>query len=229
MSKPTSYAGEHVKTHVDDKLHKYIIDKCLPTFHTTQIELNKVTQSHARSIMQTSPEQVTFFQFLLRVLNAKKVIEVGVFTGYCTLAMALSLPDDGVVIGCDVSDEFTKIGKPYWEEAGVSKKIDLRIQPAGKTLQDLINAGEAGTYDFIFIDADKVSYIEYYSLAYQLIRKGGIIAIDNVLFHGQVTSDEYNDPNTQTIRKLNELIQGDERVYKSSLPIADGVTLVTKK
>ncbi|KAF2075026.1 hypothetical protein CYY_003678 [Polysphondylium violaceum] len=225
----SSYSGDHVKTLISDRNLNYLIEKCLPAFHPAQIELQNVSQQHARAIMVTSPEQVSFFQFLLRVLNAKKVIEVGVFTGYCTLAMALALPDDGKVVGCDISTEFTDIGKPYWEKAGVDKKIDLRIQPATKTLKDLINAGESGTYDFIFIDADKVSYVEYYSLAYQLIRPGGIIALDNILFHGYVSKEEINDDNTVAIRKVNEIVQQDGRVYSTSLPVADGITLVTKK
>ncbi|KAF2075025.1 hypothetical protein CYY_003677 [Polysphondylium violaceum] len=223
------YDGKLVKSHITEESLEYLQNKCLPSFNQSQIELNNFTQQHARSTMQTTPEQVTFFQFLLKVLNAKKVIEVGVFTGYCTLAMALALPEDGKVVGCDVSHEFTNHAQPYWEKAGVAKKIDLRIQPATKTLQDLIDAGESGTYDFIFIDADKVSYVEYYKLSVQLIRPGGIVAIDNVLFHGTVADPAINDDNTVAIRKLNELIQNDSAVFKSTLPIADGVTFVTKK
>jgi len=224
------YNSQVQKVDISTESLQYLLDKCLPDFHPTQNELFKVTQGHVLSIMQTPPEQTTLFQFIFNLLNAKKVIEIGVYTGYNCLGMALSLPEDGIVIGCDISREFTEIGKPYWEEAGVSKKIDLRIQPATKTLQDLIDAGEAGTFDFILIDADKPSYIDYYNLSLELIRKGGVIAIDNVLYLGHIADkNAIVDESISTIRKLNDYIKNDSRVVKCSIPMGDGLTLVTKK
>lgn len=154
---------------------------------------------------------------------------IGVFTGYTTLGMALALPDDGKVIGLDVSKEYTDIGRPYWQEAGVANKIDLRLQPALDSLDQLLANNEAGTFDFVFIDADKPNYINYYEKSLQLLRKDGIIAIDNTLWGGRLINTSINDNSTVTIRQLNEFIKTDERVDFVLLVISDGVTLVRKK
>ncbi|KAF2075024.1 hypothetical protein CYY_003676 [Polysphondylium violaceum] len=227
--------GYHSKVYkvepINDQSLQYLLDKCLPDFHPAQIELQKETQKHPLSVMQTTGEQTTFFQFLFSLLNAKKVIEIGVFTGYNSLGMALALPEDGTVIGCDVSEEFVSIGRKYWAQAGVDHKIKVEIQEATKTLQQLIDAGQSNTFDFILIDADKQGYVEYYNLSKQLIRPGGIVAIDNVLFFGYIAdpnkSDE--DDRIRTIRQLNDIVKHDSEVIRVTLPIGDGLTLVKKK
>ncbi|KFP56092.1 Catechol O-methyltransferase domain-containing protein 1 [Cathartes aura] len=156
------------------------------------------------------------------------MIFLGVFTGYNTLNMALVLPDNGRVIACDINEDYVKIGKPLWKEAGVEHKIDLRIKPAIQTLDELLASGEAETFDFAFIDADKESYNEYYEKCLRLIKKGGIIAIDNVLWSGRVLKPRKDDLATQSIHHLNEKLLRDARVNISMLPMGDGVTLAFK-
>lgn len=179
--------------------------------------------------MQISPEQGQFMALLMNLIQAKKTLEIGTFTGYSALAVALSLPQDGRLVACDVSTEWTDIGKPFWDEAGVAHKIDLRIAPAKETLQALIDAGEGGTFDFAFIDADKAGYSDYYELAYTLVRKGGLIAVDNVLWDGDVANPDVNNNQTKCIRALNEKVYQDQRVLISMLPIGDGLTLAVKQ
>jgi caffeoyl-CoA O-methyltransferase len=178
--------------------------------------------------MQISPEQGQFMQLLMRVLPAVNTIEVGVFTGYSSLSVALALPAEGKVIACDLSEEWTSIGKPYWKEAGVDHQIDLRLGPALTTLDSLIAEGRQGSFDFAFIDADKANYQNYYERLLVLVRKGGIIAIDNVLWHGSVADPSVQDEDTQAIRALNEMLHEDPRVFISLLPIGDGLTLAMK-
>eukprot|EP01132_Coremiostelium_polycephalum_P000595 gene595-741_t len=227
MDYKPSQVFDHLKYNVSLDSYLYVLDKTCK-LHPVQLELINYTQKNvARATMQSAPDQCQFFSFLLKIINAKKIVDVGVFTGLSTLNFALAVPDDGKVIGCDVSTEFTDIAKPYWKKAGVDHKIDLRIQPAVKTLQELVEK-EAGTFDFVFIDADKTSYVDYYELALQLVRKGGIIAIDNTLYGGSVVNPSIDEPNANTIRKLNDIISNDKRIVQSFLPIADGVTLVTK-
>jgi predicted O-methyltransferase YrrM len=148
-----------------------------------------------RSVMVSSPEQQQFIQLLLKLYGAKKCLEVGTFTGYSALCVALAIPEDGKIITCDVSEEWASIGKPYWQEAGVDRKIDLRLGPGTETLDELLKT-EAGTFDYAFIDADKVNYDEYYERCLKLVRKGGLIAIDNVLWSGKVTDESVQDPET---------------------------------
>jgi caffeoyl-CoA O-methyltransferase len=192
-------------------------------------ELRKQTQSMSTGGMQISPEQGQFMQMLVKILGAKKTLEIGVFTGYSTLSVALALPADGKIIACDVNKEWTSIAARFWEIAGVTSKIDLRIAPAQETLSELIEKGEAGTFDFAFIDADKLNYLHYYEYALKLVRPGGLIMIDNVLWGGDVANSEVNDGNTQVLRELNQKIYHDERVMISMLPVGDGVTLALKK
>jgi predicted O-methyltransferase YrrM len=178
--------------------------------------------------MQISPEQGQFMSLLVQLIGAKKALEIGVFTGYSSLVVALALPPEGKMVACDVSEEYTSIARRYWEQAGVADKIDLRIAPAIATLDKLIAAGETDTFDFAFIDADKSSYDDYYERALKLIRPGGLIAIDNVLWSGLVADSKIQDNRTKKIRALNEKIHQDERVTISMVPIADGLTLARK-
>jgi len=178
--------------------------------------------------MQIAPEQGQFMQLIIRLLGAKRTIEVGVFTGYSALAVALALPDDGQIIACDISEEWTQLGQTYWQRAGVDHKIDLRIAPASETLDSLIAAGESGLFDFAFIDADKTSYPTYFEQCLQLLRPGGLIAIDNVLWNGSVIDPANQTEDTQAIRVFNKTLHTDPRIELSLIPIGDGLTLARK-
>lgn len=191
--------------------------------------LREETENHPFALMQICPEQGALMANLVRLISAKKAIEVGTFTGYSALAVALALPKDGYLLACDISEEFTSIGKPYWEEAGVSENIDLQIAPALETLKSKIEDGESNTYDFAFIDADKINYLNYYELCLDLIRPGGVIAIDNVLWGGSVIDSARTDDDTKAIREINDFIVSDKRVNISMIPVGDGVTLAVKK
>jgi predicted O-methyltransferase YrrM len=181
------------------------------------------------SIMQISPEQGQFMGLLTSLLGARRTLEVGVFTGYSSISVAMALPEDGRIIACDVSEEWTSIARRYWQEAGVAHKIDLRLRPAVETLDQLLADGEAGAFDFAFIDADKANYVNYYERCLKLLRPGGLIAVDNVLWHGSVIDPAKQDEDTQTIRRFNQLVGRDDRVSVSLLPISDGLTLALKK
>ena len=191
--------------------------------------LREETENHPFALMQICPEQGALMANLVRLISAKKAIEVGTFTGYSALAVALALPEDGYLLACDISEEFTSIGKPYWEEAGVSENIDLQIAPAIETLKSKIEDGESNTYDFAFIDADKINYLNYYELCLDLIRPGGVIALDNVLWGGSVIDSARTDDDTKAIREINDFIVSDKRVNISMIPVGDGVTLAVKK
>ncbi|WP_341530848.1 class I SAM-dependent methyltransferase [Nostoc sp. UHCC 0302] len=192
-------------------------------------KLRQETARHPRSGMQISPEQGQFMRLLVQLIGAKKTLEVGVFTGYSSLSVALALPADGKIIACDVSEEFTAIARRYWQQAGVADKVDLRLAPALKTLDALLADGQAETFDFAFIDADKENYDGYYERSLQLVRPGGLIAIDNVLWSGQVADPQIQDESTQAIRALNEKLHDDERITLSLVPIGDGLTLALKR
>ncbi len=191
--------------------------------------LREETASQPMAIMQIPPEQGQFLALLTRLMGAKRTIEVGVFTGYSALAVALALPEDGKIVACDVSEEFTAVARRYWKEAGVAGKIDLRLGPAAETLRDLIDRGNAGTFDFAFIDADKPSYWTYFELCLKLLRPGGLIAVDNVLQEGKVSDPANADPNTLAIREFNKRVRDDRRVDACLLPLADGLTLALKR
>ncbi|MEH1860121.1 MAG: class I SAM-dependent methyltransferase [Nostoc sp.] len=213
---------------LDNQLYNYLLSVSLREPEILG-KLRQETANHPRSGMQISPEQGQFMSLLVQLIGAKKTLEVGVFTGYSSLSVALALPADGKIIACDVSEEFTAIARRYWQEAGVADKIDLRLAPALETLDRLLATGQAETFDFAFIDADKENYGAYYERSLQLVRPGGLIAIDNVLWSGQVAQEQNQDENTQAIRALNEKLHHDERVTLSLVPIADGLTLAIKR
>ncbi|GAB4326368.1 MAG: class I SAM-dependent methyltransferase [Leptolyngbyaceae cyanobacterium] len=192
-------------------------------------ELRQETSHHPMSTMQIAPEQGQFMALLVQLMGARKTLEIGVFTGYSALVVALALPADGKVVACDVNEEFTAIARRYWEKAGVTNKIDLHLAPALETLDQLLASGQANTFDFAFIDADKSNYDNYYERALQLVRPGGLIAIDNVLWSGAVADPQIQDTRTNAIRALNQKLHQDERVTLSLIPIADGLTLALKR
>ncbi|MGQ0658704.1 MAG: class I SAM-dependent methyltransferase [Chromatiales bacterium] len=179
--------------------------------------------------MQIAPEQGQFMGLLAKLMGARRTLEIGVFTGYSAIAVALQLPPDGQVTACDVSEEWTAIARRYFEEAGVAAKIDLRIAPALETLDALLAQGEAGRFDFTFIDADKENYQNYYERALELLRPGGLIVADNVLWDGKVADPAEKDSATTALRAFNTRLHGDDRVVLSMLPLADGITLALKR
>ncbi|HTI85502.1 MAG TPA: class I SAM-dependent methyltransferase [Alphaproteobacteria bacterium] len=179
--------------------------------------------------MQISPEQGQFMQLLIELIGAKRTLEIGTYTGYSALAVALALPPEGQIVACDVSEEWTAVARRYWHEAAVDHKIDLRLQPAIETLDRLIAAGESGKFDFAFIDADKENYDAYYERALQLVRAGGLIAIDNVLWGGAVIDTADHTKDTRAIRALNKKLKDDQRITISMTPIGDGLTLARKR
>ena len=179
--------------------------------------------------MQISPEQGQFMSLLVQLLGATKTLEVGVFTGYSALCVALALPPQGRLFACDISAEWTQVARRFWAEAGVAGKITLRLAPALETLDELLRGGHAGTFDFAFIDADKANYAGYYERALELVRAGGLVAIDNVLWSGRVADPSDQEPDTLAIRAFNERLRRDERVTLSLLPVADGLSLARKR
>ncbi len=191
-------------------------------------QLRQETSQLPMARMQISPEQGQFMALLVKLIGAKKTLEVGVFTGYSSLVTALALPADGKIVACDVSEEYTSIARRYWQRANVADKIDLHIAPALETLDKLLASGEAESFDFAFIDADKGNYENYYERSLQLIRPGGLIAIDNVLWSGKVADSEVQDNQTNKIRFLNQKLHQDSRITLSLVPIADGLTLGMK-
>jgi caffeoyl-CoA O-methyltransferase len=212
---------------VDDALHAYLIDQSIRE-HPAQQALRAATAAHPHRGMQISPEQGQFMALLVKLLGARRAIEVGVFTGYSALTVALALPDGGTLLACDISDEYTRVGRPFWEQAGVAHKIELRLAPARATLEARLSAGEAGDYDFAFIDADKAGYDAYYECCLQLLRPGGLIAIDNTLWDGAVARPA-TDADTLALQQLNAKLHVDERIDLSLLAIGDGLTLARKR
>ena len=196
--------------------------------HPALKELRTETEKLPSSMMQICPEQGALMGNLIRLIAAKKTIEVGTYTGYSAMAVAVALPDDGQVVACDVSEEWTSVAKKAWEKAGIANKIDLQLAPASNTLDALLAEGKEGSFDFAFIDADKTNYQIYYEQCFKLIRQGGVIVIDNVLWGGAVTDSNRNDADTEAIRDLNQFIATDERVSISMIPVGDGLTVAVK-
>ena len=213
---------------MDDPLYEYLLAHSTRE-HPAQVALREATRTWPRAGMQISPEQGQLMTLLLRLIGAKRAIEIGVFTGYSALTTALALPADGRLLACDISDSDTRLGQPYWQQAGVVQKIEFVVAPAQQTLRVRLASGEAGTYDFVFIDADKTGYDAYYELSLQLLRVGGLIAIDNVLWGGSVVHPADGDADTEALQVLNAKIHRDERVDMALLPIGDGLTLARKR
>lgn len=191
--------------------------------------LREETAGFPNSNLQISAEQGQFMALLMHLMRARRTIEVGVYTGYSALAVALALPDDGQVIACDINKDWTAVGRRYWREAGMEAKIDLRLGPALHTLDNLIASGQSSQFDFVFIDADKTNYANYYERALVLLRPGGLIAVDNVLWYGRVLDASVDDPDTRAIRAFNRQLKDDHRVWLSMLAVRDGLTLACKK
>jgi predicted O-methyltransferase YrrM len=212
---------------LEKNLHDYLLSVSLREPEVLA-QLRDETAQQPMAIMQIAPEQGQFMALLVQLMGAKKTLELGVFTGYSSLAVALALPPDGKIIACDVSEEYTSIARRYWEKAGVADKIELHIAPALETLDKLLAAGEAGSFDFAFIDADKSVYSEYYERCLQLIRPGGLIAIDNVLWSGRVADPSEQGNRTKYMRAFNKKLHQDKRINLSLVPIADGLTLAVK-
>ncbi len=213
---------------LSDSLHEYLLSVSLrePDVMT---RLRAETAEHPKSNMQIAPEQGQFLRFLARLIGARRTLEIGVFTGYSALAVAQELPKTGTLVACDVSEEYTQVARRYWAEAGVADRIDLRIAPAHKTLSALLDEGQDGTFDFSFIDADKERYDTYYEQSLELLRPGGVIALDNVFRDGRVADPDVEDESVRAIQRLNEKLHDDERVDLTMLPLADGVTLAMKR
>jgi predicted O-methyltransferase YrrM len=213
---------------LDDRLYGYLLDASLRE-PPALARLREETAAHPRAGMQIAPEQGQFMQLLLKLVDARRVIEAGVFTGYSSLAMALALPDDGRILACDISEEYTAIARRHWAAAGVAAKIELVLGPARDTLDARLAAGEAGSYDFAFIDADKGGYLDYYERLLALLRPGGLIAVDNTLWDGAVADPADRSPDTVALREFNARLHADERVDLSLVPIGDGLTLARKR
>jgi predicted O-methyltransferase YrrM len=212
---------------LDDRLNDYVV-KSHPPEHPVLAELRALTGRMANGQMQIAPEEGHFLAFLIHLIGARDTLEVGTFTGYSALAVALALPPKGRVTACDVSEEWTSIGRKFWEKAGVSGKIDLRLGPAIGTLQKLAEEGPAERFDFAFLDAEKTEYDDYYELTLPLLRKGGLVVLDNMLRDGGVADPKVQDRGTKAVRALNKKIAGDKRVEAVLLPLADGVTVARK-
>jgi len=192
-------------------------------------KLREETLRRSDARYQVPPEHAQFMALLIQLMRAERTIEIGVYTGYSALAVALALPEHGRIIACDISEEFTAIARGYWKEAGVAHKIDLRIKPAIETLKELLAAGEAGKFDFAFIDANKTGYDDYYEACLQLLRPGGLILVDNVLWSGRIIDESDQTPDTVALRAFSAKRRTDARVVLSMLPVSDGITLALKR
>ena len=212
------------RTYTSPELIEYLLRSSLRE-PDVLARLRAETQARADAQMQIDPEQGQFMALLVRLMGARRIVEVGTFTGYSALAMALALPEDGVIVACDRDEQVTEIAQRYWSDAGVSERVDLRLGDALTTLDALLETGERGSYDLGFIDADKTRYHLYYERLLELIRPGGLIVVDNVLWGGRVVDADFEDPDTEAIREFNRSLKDDERVELSMIPVGDGITL----
>jgi caffeoyl-CoA O-methyltransferase len=213
---------------LDDGLYRYVVEHSVRE-HPVLAELREETSRIEHGGMQIGPDQGSLMQLLVRLVGARRCIEVGVFTGYSSLAVALALPADGTIVACDVSEAWTSIARRYWRKAGVADRIDLRLAPAGDTLAAMLAAGEAGIYDFAFIDADKTGYCDYYEKCLRLLRAGGLIAVDNTLWSGEVADPGKHGRDTRALREFNDALHRDERIDVAMLTVGDGLTLARKR
>ena len=212
---------------LSDTLYRYLVENSVREPEILR-KLREETAVDSMSRMQIGPEQGQFMQLLVRMTNARRCLEIGVFTGYSSLAVALALPADGRILACDISEKWTGMARRYWTAAGVADKIELRLAPALETLDDLVRSGAAGSFDFAFIDADKANYQAYYERVLTLVRPGGLIAVDNTLWQGAVADPKVRDEDTEAIRTFNRLLKADQRVFPSMIPIGDGLSLALK-
>lgn len=213
---------------LDPALYRYVLE------HSSReppllARLRAATAGLRGAQMQIGPDQGQFMQLLVRLIGARRCLEIGTYTGYSSLAVALALPADGRLITCDVSEEWTRVARQFWREAGVEGRIELRLKAALITLDELLAAGEEGGFDFAFIDADKTNYLHYYERVLKLLRAGGLICVDNTLWSGDVARSEVDDEDTRAIRAFNDHLHRDERVDLSLVPIGDGLTLARKR
>jgi caffeoyl-CoA O-methyltransferase len=211
-----------------DELYDYLLSVSLREPQVLR-RLREETADHPKAEMQISPEQGQFMAFLIRLIDARRTLELGVFTGYSALSAALALPPDGHVLACEIDEEYAAIARGWWEEAGADLKIELRLGPALDTLDELLHAGEADSFDFAFVDADKEGYREYYERCLRLVRPGGLILFDNTLWGGAVADPEATDEATGSLRAFNDLLHDDERIDLSFLPLSDGLTLARRR
>lgn len=211
-----------------DDLYAYLLEVSLRE-RPLLTRLRRETASQFGAQMQVAPEQGQFMALLAELIGARRVLEIGTYTGYSTLVVGLALPEGGRIVTCDLSDEYTRVARRYWAEAGIARRVDLRIAPAIQTLDGLIAEGSRESFDFAFIDADKENYEGYFERCLALVRQGGLIAVDNVLWNGSVADPDVHDADTQAIRNFNARLHGDERVSLSLVPIGDGLTLARKR
>jgi len=212
---------------IDDRIYDYLLDVSVQEPDLLK-QLREETADIEYSEMQIAPEQGQFMALLTKLIGARRALEIGTYTGYSSISIARALPDDGKLICCDDSEEWTAIARKYWQLAGLEQRIELILGDANQTLQQMLKEGAAGTFDFIFIDADKQNYLDYYELSLHLLREGGLIAVDNTLWSGDVADPANTEPSTRAIRHFNEMLSQDKRVEISLVPIGDGLTLVRK-
>jgi predicted O-methyltransferase YrrM len=213
---------------LDDRLHHYLLAHSLRESGVKR-RLREVTANHEWARMQISPEQGQLMALLVEIAGVRRALEIGTFTGYSALCLAEAMGPEGRLICCDLSEEWTSIGRPFWEEAGVASRIDLRIGPALDTLDQLLARGMGESFDLAFIDADKAAYPAYYERCLDLVRSGGIILLDNMLWYGRVADASDDDADTVAIRAMNDRLHRDERISLSLVPIGDGLTVARKR
>jgi len=214
---------------IDDGIYNYLCDVSINEPELLRQLREETAQKVDYSVMQISPEQGQFMSLLIKLMGAKRALEIGTYTGYSSICVAGAMPEDGRLICCDISPQWTDIAEKYWARAGLENKIELYSQPAVQTLQKLLDDGAESSFDFIFIDADKQNYIMYYEMALRLLKKGGMVAVDNTLWSGAVADPENTEPGTRAIRRFNDMIKQDDRVSQSLLTIGDGLTLILKE
>ena len=213
---------------MDDQLLEYLRQNAVREPKVLQ-ELREETQRLPNAGMQISSEQGQLMAMLVRLVNARKIIEVGTFTGYSSTVMALAMPPEGQLIACDVSEEYTRMARKFWQKAGVEQKVQLILGNAKESLKQLLQADEQETFDLAFIDADKTAYVEYYEFCLQLLRPGGLILVDNVLWGGQVADSSNHDMDTEALRTFNVALSSDQRIDLCMVPIGDGLTMARKR